>query len=646
MKSFLIVGFPKGFTSAAWQIAHRATGLRRPQVSAGEVLNPARIRQSGRGWVREFLREHDPMSDGFFSRNPEFYPKARAVLDHFAEGGFCIKDVVQPFYIMQYLAEHPGRYNVLFCERPIEEVTNGSANHPRRTSITRPDNTAIDLNYGSSGSADDVLNRLKQLKSGSTVLVDYTYLGQGTPVIANYSSQPAVALTYLKQSGDSDLTGDRNPGDDYYGLDRFGRVQDQRWRKGTSDLERVQYGYDRASNRVWRQNLVGTTGQNEFYTYDGLYQIKSLARGTNFTVDSGQRTGISSPVWEEDWNYDPTGNWRGSSTAYLTKVSGSPTLDQNRSHNKANEITGITTASGTSWPSPAHDAAGNMLTAPRPLDLGNSFDFKWDAWNRPVEVKNSGGSVVAGYGYDGANRRITKVTGNDTRHYYYSDQWQVLEERLDSGSGPVLNRQFVWGIRSIDDLILRDRDTTGNGVLNERLYALHDAMSVTAVVNTSGTVQERYGYYGFGQPRYLDGTFGARGSSSFDWETLFDAYRYDTESGLYQVRFRYLHPGLGRWVSRDPIHQYAENNLLAYAVNNPTNLSDPTGEAVKVIVIVVAGCAVAAVLAYCVYQTTQDCPKQCGGADKVKKATKVEAGVKSKVVNITVPCGWECDCKK
>jgi hypothetical protein len=96
MKSLLIVGFPKGFTTAAWQIAHRATGLQRPQVSANEVLNPARIRQSGRGWIRGFLREHDPMSDGFFSRNPKFYPKARAVLDHFAEGGFCIKDVVQP----------------------------------------------------------------------------------------------------------------------------------------------------------------------------------------------------------------------------------------------------------------------------------------------------------------------------------------------------------------------------------------------------------------------------------------------------------------------------------------------------------------------------------------------------------------------
>jgi hypothetical protein len=396
MKSLLILGIPKGFTTAAWQVARRATGLMAPHVSAGEVLNPGRIRQSGQGWIREFLREHDPMSDDFFSRNPEFYPKARAVLDHFTEGGFCIKDVVQPFYVMQYLAKHPGRYNVLFCERPIDEVTNGSANHARRTSITRPDTTVIDFDYGSAGSADDAINRLKQLKSGSTVLVDYSFLGQATPVIANYSSQPAVALTYLKQSGDASLIGDRNPGDDYYGLDPFGRVQDQRWRKGTSDLERVQYGYDRASNRVWRQNLVGTTGQNEFYAYDGLYQIKSLARGTNFTVDNGQRTGISSPVWEEDWNYDPTGNWRGSSTAYLTKVSGSPTLNQNRSHNKANEITGITTALGTSWPNPEHDAAGNMTKIPRPLSLGAPFDLKWDAWNRPVETKETGGNVDGG----------------------------------------------------------------------------------------------------------------------------------------------------------------------------------------------------------------------------------------------------------
>jgi RHS repeat-associated protein len=78
-------------------------------------------------------------------------------------------------------------------------------------------------------------------------------------------------------------------------------------------------------------------------------------------------------------------------------------------------------------------------------------------------------------------------------------------------------------------------------------------MSVTAVANTTGTVQERYGYNGFGQHLFMSSTFGSISSSNYTWETLFDAYRWDSESGFYQVRYRYLHPTLGRWLTRDPL---------------------------------------------------------------------------------------------
>jgi RHS repeat-associated protein len=449
--------------------------------------------------------------------------------------------------------------------------TNGAANHARRTSITYPDNTVLTLNYGSANAVDDVLNRLKQLRFGSTVLVDYSYLGGGVPVIANYSSQPGVELTYFT----SGQTGEG--GDQYTGLDRFGRIIDQRWRKtsNNTDRERVKYGYDRASNRKWRQNTVAGTGQDEFYTYDGLEQVKTLKRGT---LTGSPPTGIGgTPSWEEDWNYDPTGNWRGSSTAYLTKENGTTLLNQNRVHNVANEITDIITNSGTAWPVPTHDEAGNMKKAPRPLSLGDSFDLKWDAWNRLVEVKETGGSVVATCGYDGAHRRVTKVAGGNTRHYYYSDRWQVVEERLNALT--TADKRLVWGVRSIDDLVLRNHGAT-------RHYALSDAMgSVTAIVSTAGTVQERYGYDGFGQPRYLDASFGSRANSSHTWETLFDGYRYDPESGLYQVRYRYLHPRLGRWVSRDPIGEVGGSTLYGFTRNDPVNLYDTDGRWVVPVVI-------------------------------------------------------------
>ena len=116
-----------------------------------------------------------------------------------------------------------------------------------------------------------------------------------------------MELTYYTSGGSGD------GGDQYTGLDRFGRVVDQRWDISGTDVERLKYGYDRASNRVWRQNTVAGSGQDEYYTEDGLYQLATLQRGTL----NGGKTGISgTPSWEEDWNHDPLGNWHGTSSGY------------------------------------------------------------------------------------------------------------------------------------------------------------------------------------------------------------------------------------------------------------------------------------------------------------------------------------------
>ncbi|MBK9140558.1 MAG: RHS repeat-associated core domain-containing protein [Verrucomicrobia bacterium] len=160
------------------------------------------------------------------------------------------------------------------------------------------------------------------------------------------------------------------------------------------------------------------------------------------------------------------------------------------------------------------------------------------------------------------------MAGGNTRHYYYSSRWQVLEERLNALT--TADRQFVWGIRHVDDLVERDRSS-------ERFYVLHDHLSVTAIINTTGAVQERYGYDGFGPQRVMDASFGARASSLYDWETGFAAYRLDTESGLYQVRHRCYHPKLGRWIARDPIVQLSDLNLYCHVGNKLLNDVDPSG---------------------------------------------------------------------
>jgi len=132
-------------------------------------------------------------------------------------------------------------------------------------------------------------------------------------------------------------------------------------------------------------------------------------------------------------------------------------------------------------------------------------------------------------------------------------------------------------------LVLRDRVSSQSSSsltcqpFDERLYVLHDFFNVTAVVNTGGTVLERYGYDAYGTVRFMDGSFNSRSSSSYGWETLYGDYRWDSETGLYQVRNRYLHPKLGTWLNRDPIGENAGTNLYRFVDDNPITYIDPDG---------------------------------------------------------------------
>jgi RHS repeat-associated protein len=159
----------------------------------------------------------------------------------------------------------------------------------------------------------------------------------------------------------------------------------------------------------------------------------------------------------------------------------------------------------------------------------------------------------------------------------------VVEERVDAETDP--ERQFVWGLRYIDDLILRDRDTNGDGSLNERLFALQDAnWNLTGLIDTAGDVQERYAYSAYGQPLFLTPSFGGRVSSSFDWETLYAGYRWETLTELFHVRHRVLNSALGTWLQRDPLGLSAGTTLYRYTGSRPIDETDSQGTIVDMIV--------------------------------------------------------------
>jgi RHS repeat-associated protein len=431
----------------------------------------------------------------------------------------------------------------------------GGANHSRLTSITYPNGKVLTYNYSSG--LNDPISRLSSMSDSTGTLESYDYLGLGS-VVRRSHPQPGLDLTYIKQTGESN--GDA--GDQYTGLDRFGRIVDHRSIKtspGTA-TDRFQYGYDRDSNRTYRDNQVNTAF-GEVYTYDNLSQLSSFQRGTLNATKNGI---VGTPSRSQSWNFDAAGNWSSATSDGTT---------QTRTHNDLNQITSVSGAT-----TPTYDTDGNLTMD----ETGKHFVY--DAWNRLVTVKNASNVVIASYNYDGQGWRVTETKSGTTRDFYYSDQWQVLEERV-GGQAQV---QYVWSPVYVDALVFRDRDVDGNPAngLEERLWAQQGAtFEVTALVDGTGSVVERYAYDAFGKVTVYDANWTVRtGGSAYGMLYLFQGLRFDTDTQLYEARHRFYSPTLGRWLQVDPLgFGSGDVNWYRAVSNSPTNYTDPGGQTVYLI---------------------------------------------------------------
>ena len=227
-----------------------------------------------------------------------------------------------------------------------------------------------------------------------------------------------------------------------------------------------------------------------------------------------------------------------------------------------------------------YDANGNLTFEERARDpeepITPTRSYAHDGWNRLVSVDE--GAVT--HEYDALGRRVVDDAGT-ARGLYYSDQWQVIEERNAATSG-VLAQQ-VWSIGYVDGLVLRDADGNAGNGLEERLYVQQDAnFNVTALTNTSGTVVERYLYDPYGGVTVIDAdwTSDDNGVSDVGWQYLHQGLRFDPATGLYDNRRRPYDPVLGRFLTQDPnpAGVYADGmNLYQYVQSSPMTRRDPRG---------------------------------------------------------------------
>lgn len=298
------------------------------------------------------------------------------------------------------------------------------------------------------------------------------------------------------------------------------------------------------------------------YSYDGngnVGVIADRARGDHFSrwmeYDKADRlTAAGSCSFGGDcWHrftYDVLDNMRSWTLAGVK--------DQHYYYDPSrNQLNNVNASTGATIVGLEYDVQGNLATR-------NSQAYVFDYGNRLRQVVGK-----ESYRYDGAGRRAlasASVGGNILSHYTQAGQllFQQDERRHLNIPHIYLNGSLLATLEWSWD--------TNSGVVK---YQHTDALgSPVAVSNAAGQVIERTDYepYGAAIGKAVQGVG-------------YTGHVMDAATGLTYMQQRYYDPGIGRFLSVDPVSADMVTgwnfNRYTYAANNPYKFTDPDGREIR-----------------------------------------------------------------
>lgn len=382
--------------------------------------------------------------------------------------------------------------------------------------------------------------------------------------------------------------------------DDLGRMTNQGVSVKTSSETKQPYWV----NYLYRK-LAGLKSSDQIYTADYTFgNIETqLNRFLSYTYDkNGNITGISkngelrqSYVYDEagqlirvndldqnktfTYQYDAGGNIRVKREyPYTTgELSGTP-VTVNYTYGVSNLPGWNDVLASYNGKTITYDEIGNPLTY-------DGWTYVWEG-GRQLKRTTKDGSTID-YKYDDNGIRKFKTVNGVTTNY-----------TLVNGRITASETDGVWTYYRYDE---QDNLLSLNWQGNEYFYVKNIQGDIIGLVDEQGNLVVEYAYDAWGKQISCTGTLASTLGEANPFR--YRGYYYDTETGLFYVGARYYDPEIGRFINADDPEllqlfagsdQILATNLFAYALNNPVNHTDPTGEFVQAIVGGVIGAIVGA----------------------------------------------------
>ncbi|MBU0530544.1 MAG: hypothetical protein KKC05_02620 [Nanoarchaeota archaeon] len=251
----------------------------------------------------------------------------------------------------------------------------------------------------------DLVTRMT-LPDGAVVIYKYDSLGQLIDIdyVSDGKTENMAELSYTEFGAIKEKVLDPDDRADFitaeYGYDEKQQLETMDFiQRGVSIFER-EMDYDMVGNVKTISYEIGSTTPEERYGYDNLYRLTSAA------YKSGHTFGFT---YENLWGDRATKTVSGKLTIYdyigpkLTSIT------------EDGETTGL-----------AYDISGNLILETLPPNPTKYY--KYDSLNRMI--KSGVDDKVTEYIYDYTNKRVVKITDNETIFYLYQGNNVIYEEEF------------------------------------------------------------------------------------------------------------------------------------------------------------------------------------------------------------------------